>query len=189
MRVVQRFPRAVALLVGCLYWLFYLYAIDNISLADVSVWQVVAGSVPWQQALRPRAMLLFEAVALIQAGPVVWLVSPVNLLIGATLSLLLAANIHGVLAIRSQPAQCRPARHGRAGVVGGGAPALLAGGACCAPSLLLLLGVPGLGVFAGYFAWLVPLSGVLLAGNRYWQRRQGAPPLLQRPGRPATGQH
>jgi hypothetical protein len=57
-------------------------------------------------------------------------------------------------------------------------PALLAGGACCAPSLLLVLGIPGLGAFVGLFAWLLPLSLLLLVLSRCWQRRRGAPRVL-----------
>ena len=105
---------------------------------------------------------------MLEMGELVILLSPVNLLIAATLSVLLGLNLHGTLALR-QSAHCTAISSA------GAWPSLLAGGACCAPSLLLLLGTPGLGAFVSLFAWMLPLALILLLISRCWQRRQGAP--------------
>ncbi len=162
-------------LVGLGYGLIYLYAIGDISLAAPPLWDWRVAPLSLERVVSARGPFLFEAMAIAEAGYAVLLISPLNLLITGLLSGLLAANIHGVLYLRANPDMCRP---NRAGLVAGALPALLAGGACCAPSLILLLGIPGLGAFAGLFGWLVPLSLGLLACNRLWQRRRGAPGLV-----------
>lgn len=163
--------RITAAAVGIVYALGYLYALGDLSTATRPVWSVTLGNPGlW---LDQRVVFQFEAIAMLEAGHIVWLISPLNLLIAATLGVLLALNIDGGWMLWKRPAACGLA--GRGGGVLAAVPALAAGGACCAPSLLLLLGIPGLGAFAALFAWLVPLSLVLLGASRWWQRRQGAP--------------
>lgn len=166
-----RDARAAAATVGFVYALGYLYALGDLSTAARAAWSVTAGDpARW---LEQRVVFQFEAIAMLQAGHLVWLISPLNLLIAAGLGLLLALNIDGAWMLWRRPAACGIA--GRGGGLLAAVPALAAGGACCAPSLLLLLGIPGLGAFAAMFAWLVPLSLLLLGASRWWQRRQGAP--------------
>ena len=151
------------------YGLLYLYLLGDIDIGTAGwSWH----SLPWQWAhlLSQRSPWQFEALAMLEMGALVILLSPVNLLIATMLSALLGLNLHGALALR-QNAHCTA-------IASAGAwPSLLAGGACCAPSLLLLLGIPGLGAFVSLFAWMVPLALILLLISRCWQRRPGAPAL------------
>jgi hypothetical protein len=175
-RALLRDTRAAAAAVGIAYALGYLYALGDLSMAARAAWSVTAGDpARW---LDQRVVFQFEAIAMLQAGHLVWLISPLNLLIAATLGTLLALNIDGAWMLWRRPATCGIA--GRGGGLLAAVPALAAGGACCAPSLLLLLGIPGLGAFAAMFAWLVPLSLLLLVGSRGWQRHRGAPPWSRR---------
>lgn len=169
------------LLAGVGYGLFYLYAIGDLSFQGPPHWGGYISEISLQRIFSARSTLMFEAIAVIELGWLVWLVSPLNLLLTLLLGGLLAANLHGVLYMRAHPAQCRVG--GNKGLLGA-APALFAGGACCAPSLILLLGIPGLGAFSAFFGWLLPISIVVLALNRIWQYRQGAPPMFRLvPGR------
>ncbi|WP_440998114.1 hypothetical protein [Arhodomonas sp. SL1] len=170
-------PRRVAVPVGFAYALLYLYALGDMDWAGPPTWGMMVGD--WNPAawLGMRSPFHFEAVARLDAGYLVWLISPGNLAIALLLALLVATNIHGALALRRRPAACGAGGR-RAGTLAG-IPALLAGSACCAPNLLLVLGIPGLGAFAAFFGYLIPLSVLLLAGARLWQRRQGAPPVLR----------
>jgi hypothetical protein len=162
-------------LVGIAYGLFYLYAIGDLTLSGPPTWGAFVTEASVERMMNTRATLMFEAIAVIEMGWLVWLVSPLNLFLATILSGLLAANIHGVLYLRSQPMSCRPASGSLAVAV----PALFAGGACCAPSLILLLGIPGLGAFTAFFGWLMPLSLVALGLSRIWQHRLGAPPMFR----------
>ncbi len=164
---------------GLVYALAYLYLIGDVDPDTAGGWGVMVGELgAWTDR---RGLLQFEPILLLELGPVLWLFSPVNLLLAAVLGSLLAVNLHGAWHLLKHPGQCALGTEdrGSAGAAGGGIvvalPALLAGGACCAPSLLLLLGMPGLGVMAGLFGWLMPLSLLLLVGSRVWQRRRGAP--------------
>lgn len=168
-----RASRRIALATGLVYLLAYLYMLGDLAFGGNGGWNAfVAGEWPvrWLQA---RSLFQFEGIAMLQAGPVTLIVSPLNLLIAGVLAGLVATNVHGVIELRRTPPACAVpgARTGLLASV----PALLAGGACCAPALLLLVGIPGLGALAGLFAWLIPLSLALLLASRWWQRRIGAP--------------
>ncbi len=164
--------RLAAAAIGSVYALIYLYALGDLSTMPEAAWGVRAGDAGrW---LEQRGVLQFEAIALLEAGRVVWLFSPMNTLVAAALGAVLALNLDGAWVLWRRPAAC-----GLGGTTGGlfaAVPALIAGGACCAPSVLLLIGIPSLGAFAGLFGWLVPASLALLIASRWWQRRQGAPP-------------
>ena len=172
--------RAIALAVGAAYLAGYLFVIGDLSLARVSDWGLRLAPNWTELLVRARGLFQFEAVAMAQGGRVLWLVSPLNLLIGGIMAALVAVNVHGVIEIRRMPAQCRPA--GSSTGVFASIPALLAGGACCAPALIILLGLPALGALAGFFGWLIPLSIVLLAASRWWQRHLGAPGFVRAHG-------
>lgn len=162
----------IALISGALYGGFYLYAVGDLNVIGPPVWDAYIAELSFERMFSSRSTLMFEAVAAIEAGYLIWLVSPLNLLIAALLSGLLAANIHGALYLRLQSQSCTT---GRGGLFAGSLPALFAGGACCAPSLILLLGIPALGALSAFFGWLVPLSLVILGLNRIRQNQQGAP--------------
>ncbi|MDZ7749167.1 MAG: hypothetical protein U5K43_10275 [Halofilum sp. (in: g-proteobacteria)] len=163
--------RLAAGAVGLVYALVYLYALGDLSTLPEAAWGARMGEpARW---LDQRGLLQFEAIAMLEAGRVLWLISPLNTVVAAALGALLALNLDGAWALWRRPAACGLGGTG-SGVLAA-VPALLAGGACCAPSLLLLLAIPGLGAFAGLFGWLVPLSLVLLVASRWWQRHQGAP--------------
>ncbi len=162
------------LIVGVSYGLFYLYAIGDLTMYGPPAWGAFLTEPTLERALTARATLMFEAIGVIEMGWLVWLISPLNLFLTLLLSGLLAANIHGVLYLRSQPASCHPASS-----LAGALPALFAGGACCAPSLILLLGIPGLGAFTAMFGWLMPVSVLALGLSRIWQHHLGAPPMFR----------
>lgn len=166
--------RILALSIGLLYGLFYLYTIGDISFIGPPAWDAYISDLSLENMLSARGTMLFETVGAVEMGYFIWLVSPVNLLVCGLLSGLLAANVHGVLFLRSQPQVCSG---GPGGLVAGGLPALLAGGACCAPSLILLLGIPALGAFGALLGWLIPVSVLALGLNRIWQHKLGAPAM------------
>lgn len=168
--------RLIAGAIGLAYLIGYLIVIGDVSLARFDDWSARL-SPRWSELwLRPRSLFQFEAIAMLQGGRVLFLVSPLNLVLAGVLAGLATVNMHGIIEIRRMPAHCRP--RGSSGGAFASLPALIAGGACCAPALIILLGIPALGAFAGLFAWLIPLALVLLVASRWWQRRLGAPAFL-----------
>lgn len=168
--------RLLAGAIGLAYLIAYLAMIGDLSLARVDDWSARLAT-RWSELwLQPRGLFQFEAIAMLQAGRVLFLVSPLNLLLAGVMAGLVTTNAHGIIEIRRMPAQCRP--RGSSGGIFASLPALVAGGACCAPALIILLGIPGLGAFAGLFGWLIPVAIVLLVASRWWQLRLGAPAFL-----------
>jgi len=152
---------AVATTLG--YLLLYLYAIGDLSLqAAFASPELRLAQEPWALVLAQRSPLYFEAVAMLQLGWMTLLLAPMNLLIGALLAVLVAANIVLAYLALSRPRVCRgrPATGVLAAV-----PALLAGSACCGPAVLLALGVQASAFLVGLFSWLVPLAAALLVGT------------------------
>ncbi len=129
----------------------------------------------WHRMVESRGPLRFEPVGLLELGPWVWTLSPLDTLIALGLGLLLGGNLAGLWLARRAPAACprrAPASGGLAAL-----PALLAGGACCAPLLVVWLGLPIAGGLAVLAPWLIPLAylALLLGLVRLavWREQQG----------------
>jgi len=169
-----RNSRVIAAGIGAAYLLLYLVMLRDLSFGGQYGWGVRAAHDWLGLMVQARGLFQFEGIAMVEAGVVNLIISPLNILIGAVLGALVAVNVHGVIELRRAPPACGIGGTTRTGVLAS-LPALLAGGACCAPALLLLVGIPSLGALAGLFGWLIPLSMALLAASRWWQRRLGAP--------------
>jgi len=173
--IQHRAPIAIAVGIG--YMALYLYMLGDLGFG-ASGWDLRV-SRQWPTLwLKARAPFQFEGIAMIHAGWLSWIISPLNLAIAAVLGWLLAANTDGAIALRQAPPACRAPGAGTGALAA--LPALLAGGACCAPALILLIGLPSLGAVAGLFSWLVPVAMVALAASRWWQRRLAAPAFAPR---------
>jgi hypothetical protein len=152
--------QAVAWAVALVYVLLFQVAIADLTidgaLRPASLF--VVGN--WQDlVLRTRAPFQFEAVAVVEAPFLVWLVSPMNIAIGLALGLLTGFQIALVRIARHCAVSCglKPA----AGVLAA-VPGLLAGSACCAPILFLLLGVQVTASLITLMGLLVPAAFVFL---------------------------
>lgn len=165
----------IAFSIGLVYLPGYLYALGDLAVGGAGGWNVLVADEWLLRWLQARSLFQFEGIAMLQAGAVTFIVSPLNLLIAVALAVLVAANAHGAIELHRAPPACS-VPGARAGVLSA-VPALVAGGACCAPALLLLIGIPALGALAGLFGWLIPVSLALLIASRWWQRRLGAPAL------------
>ena len=131
--------QAVAWAVALVYVLLFQIAVADLTIdgaiRPASLFVVDS----WQNlVLRTRAPFQFEAVAVIEAPFLVWLVSPMNIALGLALGLLTGVQIALVRIARHCAVSCglSPAAGTLAAV-----PGLLAGSACCAPILFVLLGV------------------------------------------------
>jgi len=169
--------RVIAALAGLAYLLLYLLMVRDLSFGSHYGWGARTAHDWLGLMVQARGLFQFEGIAMVEAGVVSLIISPLNILIAAVLGALVAVNVHGVVELRRAPPACGIGGTTRTGVLAS-LPALLAGGACCAPALLLLIGIPSLGALAGLFGWLIPVSMVLLAASRWWQRRLGAPSWL-----------
>lgn len=162
----------IAIGVGLMYSLLYLYAIGDITPRSSlgAHWDIVPD--PAEKLWQRRFGWRFEAIAVVSLPGLRWLLSPVNLAIASLLGSLVGINaVLGALAYRNR--QC---------AIGGAiatlamVPALLSGAACCAPLALLALGIPATASVLGLisvvevFQWLVPVAAAMLIASAIWLR-------------------
>jgi len=154
--------RAVALLALVGYPLVYWVALGHLGLSGRGGVDLLVVADPLSRMVEARSPYSYEPVARLVAGPVVWLVSPLNLALGLVLGVLVAANAAVGLVSYRAPAVCgTSARTGPfAGLF-----ALLGGATCCGPAIFFLLGLQATGALVGAFSVLVPLSVALLVGT------------------------
>lgn len=154
------------------YMILFLVAVADLTIDGV--WRPLSGfaALDWQNlVLRERAPFQFEAVAVVQAPWLVWLVSPVNIAIGLMLGLLTGLQIALVRIAKDCAVACglSPATGILAGL-----PGLLAGSACCAPLLFVLLGIQVTASLVTLMGLLVPAAFVLLGAGLVMTLRTAA---------------
>ena len=160
----------VATTVG--YLIAYLWAIGHLAPGAGGVGLTVvpeAGS----RFLRPSfGTFSFEPGAVVEVGPVTYLVS-LNTLVGLGLAGLVGVNLAVTYLAWRQPAAC--GLGSRSAGAAAGVPALFSGAACCGPVLLLGLGVQASGLLLTAFDLLLPIAAALLVGSLLLVGRQVRP--------------
>lgn len=147
------------------YLLTYLWAIRHLTFSGTGGVAVFVVSDPLGLALRQRSMFLFETVARVEVGSVVYLFGPVNLLIGLGLAALVGVTMAVSIVSWRSPAACRI---GAGAGASAGIPGLLSGFACCGPQLLVIIGLQASAGLIAAMQWMVPLAVVLLLGTLLW---------------------
>jgi hypothetical protein len=127
------------------------------------------------RAVASQGFFRFGAIAVVGAGPVTYLFSPLNAALALVLSTLVGANVGLTYLGLIQPRAC--GLESSTGVVAG-IPALLSGAACCGPTILLVVGVQASATIITGFQFLVPLALVLLVGSLLAVGRRVDPDLL-----------
>lgn len=154
-----------------LYLLLYLVAIGDLTYTPSAGTTIrVAETLTVFAATGP---FTFEAVAVVEAGIVTLLISPLNLLIGGTLALLVGLNAALTVIAYRQPAVCDARPHE---TLLSTIPGLLAGSACCGPVLLILLGIQASAALISFFSILIPFAFVLLLLTLLLNLRRIRPP-------------
>ncbi|MEX2526244.1 MAG: hypothetical protein WEA09_01285 [Gemmatimonadota bacterium] len=103
--------------------------------------------------------MTFEPIAQLTLPGITFLLSPLNLLMGAFIALLVGLNLGVTLLAFRNPGACR---FNRSSGVLASLPALLAGSACCAPAVVLILGLQLSAAMVTVFQLLIPVSVILL---------------------------
>lgn len=143
------------------YPLIYLIALGHLSLGGDGT-SVFVVSDPLARLATERSPFSYEPIARVVIAPVVVLVSPLNVLLGAALGVLVGANVAVSLVAWRAPQAC--AANSSAGVLAG-IPGLLGGATCCGPAVFFLAGVQATGALISAVGVLVPLAFALLAGS------------------------
>jgi len=165
--VRRRDALAVASLLAVAYLVVYLVAVGDLTFRSglpVEVVTVVAD--PLSRMLERTGPFAWEPVALVDLGVARWLVSPLNVAVGAVLAVLVGANVGVTYLAWRHPQACGVERsRGTGSSALAAVPALLSGSACCGPTVLLAVGISASGTLLTVFEWLLPLGVVLLVAS------------------------
>lgn len=168
--------RGVFLGASFAYLLLYLVTIGDVSLAGSTSGSFAVRIIDdLSRGFTSVGFFRFDAIAVIAASGVTFLLSPLNLLVAGTLAVLVGANLSLTYLGLIQPKAC--GLEASTGVVAG-IPALLSGAACCGPTFLLLVGVQASATLVSGFQVLVPLAIIMLVGSLLLIGRQVNPALL-----------
>lgn len=169
--LAARRERRVGGIAASLILVLYLLAIGDVAISFAGRW-AAAPAVRFapDRLLLARAPYLFEPVLALHPGShVAIFLSPINLLLGATVAALAGLNIALAAYGARQAVACRRPGYSRALAV---LPAFLLGFACCVPTFVLALGA---GTAAAILPVLLPirplfypLTLVLLLGALVW---------------------
>lgn len=172
----RRDSLAVFAVAGVGYLLTYLVTVGDVAVAPDGPGRLVVRTVDdLSRAFAGVGFFRFDAVAVVSAGGITYLFSPLNLLVGLVLALLVGANLALTYLGVVQPKAC--GLEASTGVLAG-VPALLSGAACCGPTILLAVGVQASATLVAGFQFLVPLAALMLVGSLLLIGRQVDPALL-----------
>ena len=160
----RRDGRVTAAVAGVGYLLVYLVGLGHLGLGPSGLELSVVAD-PLTRALQLRGPFQWEPVALVVAGPVELLVSPLNVALGSLLALLVGLNLAVSLVAYRGPAACKL---GPGAGAAAGLPGILSGFACCGPTILIVLGLQASATVLTLFQWLLPLTVLALVGTLLW---------------------
>ena len=171
----RRDSRAVFLVATLSYLLLYLATVGDLSIVGGAGGVSVRVVDDLSRAVASVGFFRFGAIAVVSAGPITYLFSPLNATLALVLATLVGANVGLTYLGLIQPRAC--GLESSTGVLAG-VPALLSGAACCGPTILLVVGVQASATIITGFQLLVPLALVLLAGSLLLVGRQVDPERL-----------
>jgi len=163
--VGRRDGRATLAVVAALYLLTYLWALRDLTASGPGGVDVFVVAEPVSTALTPLSPFLFEAVARVEAGPIVYLFRPVNVALGIGLGLLVGVTLAVSVVSWRGPEACRI---GAGAGATAGVPGLLSGFACCGPQLLVVIGLQASAGLVAAMQWMVPLAVASLLLTLLW---------------------
>ncbi|MBX0323676.1 hypothetical protein EGH21_11615 [Halomicroarcula sp. F13] len=146
------------------YLVVYLAGLRHLGLGPWG-FEVSVVADPLARATRLVSPFQWEPVALVAAGPVELLVSPLNVALGAILATLVGVNLAVSVVAYRGPKACKI---GPGAGAAAGLPGLLSGFACCGPTILLVVGLQASATVLTVFQWLVPFAGLALVGTLLW---------------------
>lgn len=174
--LLRRDSGAVFIGVSAAYLVLFLFILENLAVVPGVGLSIEVVDAPLTQMLRPApGAFLFEPIALLQAGVVVWEFSPLNTVSGLSIALLVGVNLSVSYLAITQPRACGMSTG--AGVLAS-LPALLAGSACCAPVIFLVVGIQVTGTLITAFSLLLPVSIFLLIATLIYVSGKISPTAL-----------
>lgn len=151
---------------GIAYLAVYLYAIGDVSYQPGLGLNILLVENPLFRMLEPGpGRFSYEPIAVIDAWTLRYLFSPLNVLLGVVLSVLVGINLGLSYLAIIQPKACGI---GTGSGILASIPALFAGSACCAPVILVVFGITASGTVLTMISWLLPIGIILLVASLWY---------------------
>ncbi len=150
------FYRRITIAVSTIYLALFLIALQDITFSG-SGQGLVLGQL--SQMFERSGVFVFEPVGIYGASLFTLLISPINILVGSVISVLVGLNLTITYIAYKHPKVCD---FNRSTGVLSSLPALLAGGACCAPAIILILGIQASALMISLTQIMIPFSIVIL---------------------------
>lgn len=168
--LAQRRFLIAALIALAGYIVLYLAAMQYLIIAPAGSLLSLELTPDWRSlAFRQRGPFLFEPIGVLHLAPLAIFLSVPNLAIALGLGLLLGANVAAsYYGFRELGMRGLRGVHALIGTI----PALISGAACCVPTLILVIGLQLTATVATVWAWLVPISALLLVISLWWSLRR-----------------
>lgn len=161
----RRDSAGVLVIVTILYLGAFLWAIGDLRFQSVGFDLLVVNEPLSRTFESAPGAYIHEPIALVDLWILRLLFSPLNVLLGLAISVLVGLNLALSYLAVTQPKSCGV---GATTGVFASVPALLAGSACCAPVLFIVLGITASSTLLTLFTWLLPIAvGLLLVSLIY----------------------
>lgn len=161
----RRDGRATLAVTAGLYLLTYLWALRHLTLTGTGGFDAFVVDDPVGTALTRASPFLYETIAVVEVGPIVYLFSPVNVAIGVGLGTLVGVTLAVSVVSWRGPTACRL---GAGAGATAGIPGLVSGFACCGPQLLVVIGLQASAGVIAALQWMVPLAVASLLATLLW---------------------
>lgn len=171
----RRDAGAVVGISSIVYLVVYSVAVGDLSLGRGNEFSVLLVDQPLDRVFMSRGFFSFEPIALVDAGGLQYLFSPIDLLLALGLAVLVGLNLGLTYLGLVQPKAC--GLEASSGVFAA-IPALLSGAACCGPAILVVVGIQATGLLIAGFQLLVPIAVAMLIASLLLVGRQVDPQLV-----------
>ncbi len=152
----ERSYKLMLFTITLLYLVLYMISLGNILFEGASFG---SASLEWTKMFHRNGYFTFEPIYQLTAPGLTIFISPINLILGLLLSILVGLNMTVTILAFRQPAACS---FNRTSGFLASVPGLLAGGACCAPALVLILGLQMSTFVVTLSQWMIPIAFGLL---------------------------
>lgn len=170
--------KRIIIIGSILYLLLYLWVIGDIAYTGgYPLFQAAVSEDPLTTMYQARAAFYFESVALLEIFNVTFILSPLNLLMGILLALLVGLNFASSWLAIKLPKVCGT-KKGFLGILGS-LPALFSGLACCVPTIVLIVSVQLATAIIALRSFFFPVGVVLLVLSQLWGAHKLNPALLK----------
>lgn len=157
------------LFVTVVYLLSYLWTLRQFTFSGRGGVELFVVETPLATAFAQQSSFVFRPIARLEIGPILVLVSPVNIALGLGLAILVGCTIAVSVVSWRSPTACRL---GASAGVTAGIPGLISGVACCGPQLLVVIGLQASAGVIAAVQWMVPIAVTLLIGSLLWVGNQ-----------------